>query len=247
VSTPGIRDYGHADRIAVIRKALSEYVKPRFECDDIKIAAWRLEAGGVPYTYFVNVHDGQEYMFCRERMGAGHPGSGTPEKVQEVRDWEAAEMGKGPYTAKVVMEPMTGRVPYDLVTMRKVPVKVLADRRWELSLSMDRFGGMLVAWLPEEVKSVTLTAPEAVRRGVPLRASAVILGERPLPGVLAVEFRLADPQGRVLPVSGPRQAQGGRATFEWTPAENDPPGNWTLTATELVTGKTTGRTIRVTE
>ncbi len=39
VSTPGIRDYGRAERIAVIRGALSPYVKPRFECDDIKMAA----------------------------------------------------------------------------------------------------------------------------------------------------------------------------------------------------------------
>jgi uncharacterized protein YfaS (alpha-2-macroglobulin family) len=64
-------------------------------------------------------------------------------------------------------------------------------------------------------------------------------------GVLAMEFTLTDPQGKMSPVSGVRQAQKGVATFDWTPAVNDPLGAWTLTATELVTGKTVKRTFKV--
>jgi hypothetical protein len=246
-STPGIRDYGHADRIAVIQKALAQYVPPRFECPDVKIAAWRLEAGGVPYTYFVNVHDGQEYMWLRERMGAGHPGSGTPEKVQEVREWEKTETAKGPYTATVVMAPEGAgpRVPYDLVAMKPVPYKRLADGRYELSLSMERFGGMLVVWLPETVQRLNLSVPAAAKVGQPWQATATILGGKPAPGVLAVEFTLTDPQGQVSPVSGVRQAQTGAARFDWTPAVNDPLGTWTVEARELVTGKTAKGTVKV--
>lgn len=247
VSTPGIRDYGRAERIAVIQKALAEYVPPRFDSPDPKVAAWRLEARGVPYTYFVNVHDGDEYMWLRERMGAGHPGSGTPEKKQEVREWEQAETAKGPYTASVVMAPEGEgqRVPYDLVAMQPVPYKRLADGRYELALSMERFGGMLIAWLPESVQGLNLTVPDTAQLGRPWRARAVIMGQRPLPGVLAVEFTLTDPNGKVYPVSGVRQATAGTAWFEWTPAENDPLGVWTLEAKELVTGKTSRGTVRV--
>ncbi len=247
VSTPGLRDYGRAERITVIQKALAQYVKPRFDSPDIKVAAWRLEAGGVPHTYFVNVHDGDEYMWLRERMGAGHPGSGTPEKKQEVREWEKAETAKGPYRATVAMAPEGGgaRVPYDLVAMKPVPYKKLADGRYELSLSMERFGGMLVAWLPEAVQRVALNAPATAQAGRLWRATATIMGGKPAPGVLAVEFTLTAPDGKVSPVSGVRQAQAGVARFEWTPAENDTRGVWTLEAKELVTGKTAKGTVRM--
>lgn len=248
VSTPGLRDYGQPDRIALIQKALAQYVKPRIECSDIKIAAWQLQAGGVPYTYFVNVHDGKEYMFCRERMGAGHPGSGTPDKVQELRAWEKAETAKGPYTATVVMAPDGAgpRVPYDLVAMKKIPCKKLADGRYELSLSVERFAGMLVAWLPEEIQRVSLNSPAAAKVGQVYKASATIMGGKPAPGVLAVEFILTGPNGKAYPVSGVRQANTGSAAFEWTPAVNDPLGTWALEARELVTGKTAKGNLKLT-
>ena len=95
-----------------------QFIKPRFDCPDIKLVATRFEADGVPYTWFVNAHDGKEYMFCRERMGAGHPGAGTPEKVKELIDWENAETAKGPYVATVEFDQLAGE-PYDLVGGKK--------------------------------------------------------------------------------------------------------------------------------
>jgi hypothetical protein len=246
MSTPGIRTYGTPEIIAAVQQGLAPYVQPRIDCPDIKIGAWQLQAGGVPYTYFINVHDGKEYMFCREHMGAGHPGSNTPEMIQELRDWEKTQTAAGPYTATVTMRPDGAgpRVPYDLVAMKMVPYKVLADGRYQLSLSMERFGGMLVAWLPAKIDHVTLFAPPA-KAGRPWQATAAINDGKPGQGILAVEFTLTDPQGKVSPVSGVRQAVSGRATFDWTPAGNDPLGAWTVTATELVTGKSVRETVRV--
>ncbi|HEY3396073.1 MAG TPA: hypothetical protein VGM19_00290 [Armatimonadota bacterium] len=246
LSVPGLKDYGRADRIAVIAKALAPFVKPGFESTDIKLAAWDFAAGGVPYQWYVNVHDGDEYMFCRERMGAGQPGSGTPEKVQELRAWEQTEMAKGPYTTTIIVAAPGGgaRVPYDLVGMKKVPAKKLADGRYELTLSMERFGGELIAWLPEEVQSVRLSAP-AAKLGQPWKATATIMGGKPAQGILAVAYTLTDPAGQVSPVSGVRQATTGTAALDWTPAGNDPVGAWTVTAQELVTGKTAKTTFKV--
>jgi hypothetical protein len=59
LSTSGIKDYGDPDRIALIKKAFSEYVKPQFESTDIKLGAFNFESGTVPYTWFVNVQDGK--------------------------------------------------------------------------------------------------------------------------------------------------------------------------------------------
>ena len=74
---------------------------------------------------------------------------------------------------------------------------------------------------------------------------AAMLGGRPVPGVLAVEFTLTNPQGNVSPVSGVRQARNGAAAFDWAPAVNDPAGTWTMTATELVTGRKADAAVRV--
>jgi hypothetical protein len=130
------------------------------------------------------------------------------------------------------------RVPYDLVAMKAVPYKILPDGRYQLALSMERFGGMLVAWIPEEVRAVTLAPLAVAKVGQPWHATATIMGIKPIPGTLAVQFTLTDPQGKIPPLSGVRQAQNGVATFDWTPAVNDLLGTWTLAARELVTGKT---------
>ena len=198
LSTPGLRDYGRSDHVALVRRALSAYVKPWFESPDIKLAATRMQIRRVPYTWFVNVHDGEEYMFLRERMGAGQPGSGTPEKIKEVLHWEQAEMANGPYTTTINFKSLPG-VPYDLVAVRKLETTRLADGRFVMNLSMERFGGTLVVWLPEEIAFIKLDAPPVACAQKTARVSATLYGkipvrgaaiDRKIPGVLPVEFML---------------------------------------------------------
>lgn len=245
LSTPGIHDYGHADRIEIVKQSLSQYVKPRFDSRDITLVASRFEVDGVPYTWFVNAHDGKEYMFCRERMGAGHPGANTPEKVKELIDWETVETAKGPYVATVEFDQLAGE-PYDLVGGKKVPVAKTASGRYAITLSMERFGGALVAWLPNQIASVKLSAPETATANQPVRVTATVsCQDRPVPGAIAVEFLLRDPAGKPSVVFGVRATKDGHAVFQWTPAVNDPPGPWTLHATELASGKTAQNTIEL--
>ena len=238
-STPGLYDYGHPKRIALIQKAVLPLVKPWFDCPDIKIVGSRMEAGGVPYTWFVNAQDGKEYIFCRENlrpeMGKG---GGTPEKVKEVLDWEKAEMSKGPYTATITLDSLPG-VPYDLVSMKKIETKKLPDGRFEIPLSMERFGGELVAWLPEEITEMNVEAPKTAKPNQPVKVSASLLGGsgKTISGVLSIEFTLKDPSGKEHVVSGVCGTKDGIATWEWTPAVNDPAGEWMLTVTDLTAGK----------
>jgi hypothetical protein len=237
-STPGIYDYGHADRIEAVKRALRAYVKPQFESADIRLGAWQFTAGGVPYTWFVNAHDGKEYMFCRQRMGAGHPGAGTPEKVAQLRAWETAETAKGPYLSTVEFDRLPGQ-PYDLVAGRKLRAVKTPSGRYRLALAMQRFGGALVAWLPAEIQRVEVSAPETACAGRAVRAAATVFGsDRPIAGLVAVEFVLREPSGSVSVASDVRATTAGRAGFDWTPAVNDTPGRWTLEATELASGKT---------
>ncbi len=237
-STPGPLDYGIAARVEVIKTALSDYVQPHFESDDIRLVATRFAAGGVPYIWFVNALDGQEYALCHECMGAGVPGANTPAKKQKLLDWETAQMASGPYVSSIVLDTFPG-VPYDLVGGRKIPMSKTPDGRYTLTLAMERFGGMLVAFLPEEITGVTPEAPARPKRGQPCEARATVRGtSRPIPGVISVAFTLKDPRGSVSPASGVRATQDGSAHWQWTPAVNDPAGRWTLEAMELASGHT---------
>ena len=241
-STPGITDYGHGDRIEAVKKALVPFVRPQFDSSDIKLAAWRMEADGVPYTWFVNVHDSKEYMFCRERMGAGHPGAGTPEKVRELQEWEEAEMAKGPFVTTVEFDRLPG-VPYELVRGRRLAVSRTKGGRYAVTLDMERFGGALVAWLPNEIRSLKVESPKMAMANQPVSIRATVCAEnKPVGGPIPVEFVLWDPKGKRSVVSGVRATQNGSADFQWTPAVNDPSGAWTLQVNELASGKT-ARTI----
>jgi len=245
-SVPGIRDYGDHDRIAVIQKALSEFIKPRFDCPDIRLVANRFEVGSVPYVWFVNAHTGQEYMFCRERHGAGHPGAGTPEKVAELVEWEKKEMASGPFTASATFTSLPG-VPYDLIAGR--PVKVTRTAAGlSLNVSMERFGGSLVAFYPEAINRVTMKAPATAK---PMKEVAVViqvLGKtKPSAGVVPVEVTLTDPSGKPSVLSGVLGAKSGTLVFNWTPAVNDLKGRWTVRAQELASGETASATVLLKE
>jgi len=243
-SGPNIRTYGDPERVARVGAALAESVKPAFDCEATTLVANRFTADGVPHTWFVNAHTGEEYMYCRERMGAGHPGAGTPEKVAELRAWEAQRMGAGPYRAEVVLPELPG-VPYDLVSGRRVPTRD-AEGGTTLSLTMERFGGALIAFYSDALERVAIRGPSplgALQAGV---FRIEVLGKGgPLPAPVPVEVVLTDPTGRVNGLSGVCAAKRGVVEFRWTPAVNDPKGTWTLRATELASGKAAVHRARV--
>lgn len=238
LSQPGLSSYGQPNLVELIKGVVSEYVQPQFASSDIHVVASLFEAGGVPYTWFVNTQDGKENMFCRERMGAGQPGANTPEKITELRDWQAAEMAKGPYVTTVEYDSVPG-VPYDLVSGKKLPLVKTSSGHYALTLSMERFGGVLVAWYPSEITGVELSGAKTATANQAVRLTAMIMGQgNAIPGIVPVEFTLWDPKGNTSVVSSVRGTKDGAAIFEWTPAINDPAGTWTLEATELASGKT---------
>jgi hypothetical protein len=197
----------------------------------------RFEIGGVPYTWFVNAHTGKEYMFCRERMGAGHPGAGTPEKVAELIAWEKAQTAAGPFCARVAADSLSG-VPYDLVLGRPIPVENV-DGRPSFTVTMDRFGGSLVAFYPEAIDHVALRLPATARLLEEVAATIEVHGRRTaIPGAVPTEVTLRDPAGKTSVLSGVRATDRGMLVFSWTPAVNDLKGTWTIEAVELASGKT---------
>jgi hypothetical protein len=130
-------------------------------------------------------------------------------------------------------------VPYDLVAGK--PIKdTKAATGYTLDLSMDRFGGSLVAFYPEAIERVTVKAPSVAKPLTEVVATIQVLGKRrPISGVVPVEVTLLDPSGKPSVLSGVLGAKSGSLTYKWTPAVNDPKGKWTLKVTELASGKST--------
>jgi hypothetical protein len=240
--TPGPDDYGRPERVRAVARQVSRFLRPSLECDDIGLVAARFAAFGHPHTWFVNALDGEEFAFCRAHAGAGYPGSRTTEKIAALNQWEKAAMDKGAFQTTVYLPAQTG-TPYDLVSMSRVPLR-RSENTVELSLSMDRFGGALVTWLPAEIQGVRLAAPPRASLGEPVAFTATCdfmspgtadgqaATSRPMP----FELVLRDPDGRNQPPSGIHMAADGVLSIEWTPAQNDAIGKWTVAVRELFSG-----------
>jgi hypothetical protein len=247
--TAGLDDYGRPERIRAVAGHVATHVPVRMRCDDIRLVAARFTAADIPCTWFVNAQDGEEFMYSRERAGAGHPGARTPEKIASLEAWERDRMEAGPFEVDVVVPRQPG-VPYDLVAMSRVEVEEVADG-YRLALKMARFGGALVAWLPFAIRQVRLESPDEVRRGARVAFEAVCQGVdgdagevlRRTPGITPIELVLRDPAGRRHPPSGVHAMRDGTLVIEWTPARNDPPGLWTVAIRELFSGKRAERSI----
>ena len=137
-------------------------------------------------------------------------------------------------------------MPYDLVNGQRLPLTKRPDGRYAMTLSMARFGGLLVGFFPEPIARLDLAVPTEAKVGQAVHARATIMGTtKPVPGVVTVSFTLEDPKGNVSVVSGVRPTRDGTAAFDWTPASNDPAGTWTIEASELASGKTAKRTFRL--
>ena len=66
-----------------------------------------------------------------------------------------------------------------------------------LRLEMDRFGGTLVAFLPQPIRRIAIDVPREARPMQALRARATVSGpDGPMAGTVPVELVLTDPQGR---------------------------------------------------
>jgi hypothetical protein len=241
LSTPGINDYGHPERIAVIREEVSRFVKPLFHSDEIRLVGHSFEIEGVPYIWFVNAHTAKEYQFLHAAQGAGVPGSGTPEKIAEVKKWEQREMAKE-FSAEVAFDRLPG-IPYDLLRGEGLGIRDKNGRK-SLTLTMERFGGTLIAFYPEVIRSVRIDGPGEVQRMKETAFTIRVQGTSgPTGGSVPLKVRFLKPSGEEYVTSGNYATENGAFAFTWLPPVNAPAGIWTLEVTELASAKRASKSI----
>lgn len=232
---PGPQDYGHPERIRAVGQILRPHLEPQFACDDERLVAHPFEYDGVKYVWYVNALSGEEYRLCQNRLMALR----TDAALQEVIEWERKELREHPlWETRVHYRKLPG-VPYDL--WRGQPLEVRPEEQGvSLPLSMDRFGGTLVAFYPHPIQQITMACPPRAKPRQPVPVEVTVTGQAgPLPGTVPVEIVLLDPHGQRSPLSRTIGTEQGKCHWEWTPAVNDPVGTWTITARQAAAGTET--------
>jgi beta-galactosidase len=167
---------------------------------------------------------------------------------QPVRNLEVTRWLNGPVQIVSLFRPagtaetVTLRLPQELHAYDLQKHEDLG-KKTEFSLAVSPYRARFYALSPEPLQPVQLEAAPTVARGGVQRLlirSALPLGQQ------AVKLRLELPDGRLADWLAPVAIVDQKGTAVEVPvALNDPPGLWTLQATDLYTGKTTSTSFSV--
>jgi hypothetical protein len=216
-----INEYGKPERIEAVRKALEPYTKPVVECDDPYVVVRRFQADGMPSIWLTHTQTGEEYFTLWQI---------SKKRIEGDLNEKAAEYGYGKemIAAKIRLAD-NGSIPIDVFAGKPLPVK-RENGRMEIAITLPKWEGMLVAFLPEQPKAIELSAPKEVRPGQEVKLDAFVMGgngtvDAPFP----LHLKVTDPSGKQSREYTCRLlARNGQATHKFIFARNDVPGMWKL-------------------
>ncbi len=230
---PGILDYLHPDRVALVRKTLDPYAQPWADCSDSTLIARRHEYRGVTYLWLVNIESQEEYEYIRPRVAAGarpeDPGKAKQEAVAYL-----AERTAGKRFQPLVTIPAGGWAAYDVLQGKRFALQKVGDRLG-FQADMERLGGQLIALYPEPVGKIVVEVGKQVQRGQAVTLTVRVLGVsgKPLAGTQPLAVEVLTPQGRWLELTGAHATEDGLWTATFNPAANDVAGQWRIQVKEL--------------
>ncbi len=135
---------------------------------------------------------------------------------------------------------------YDLVRHCQVPVAE-AKGRISVEQTLGPGEGRLLMVTQRPIRSVACSVPEQVEPGTAAAVSVRVRSgmKRTVEAVVPVRVEIRDGQGDPAEGSGYYAAPDGRLDLTLNIAPNDHPGTWTVTATELASGKQGTTTFQV--
>jgi len=142
----------------------------------------------------------------------------------------------------VVIGQPPAKVVYDVFGRRRVEARS-QDGETRLRVKLGGYDGLLLALCPKELPQVAVKAGNG-RCGDKLSVD-VRAGLKSKTGVVPVEVKVLDPNGRETLYGGPFAVTGGRSAYTIATGVNDPPGAWTVQAEDLITGKTATTSFRL--
>ena len=109
------------------------------------------------------------------------------------------------------------------------------------NVDMPAPGGKIIAVLDQKLSKIEIQAPKTMTTQSPQQHIDILIKDsdsRFLRGMTPVQVQITDPKGNTSEFSDYYAAKSGRLSIDFTPALNDIKGTWTITATELLSGKT---------
>jgi hypothetical protein len=209
---------------ARLRAALDARYRRPAECTNPEIVTRIRSVGAAHYVFVVN-----------DRREAGTY-VGQHGLVQEI-----GLPGEG----EVRLRRSKGHV-YDLCTGRAVPAVRRDDTlTWPVQLAPCDGRVFLVTDRP--IAGLAVQVPEEIVRGKACACQVHVTDPagRPIDAVIPVRIDVLDPHGRPAEITGYYGARGGKLDPVFDIATNDAPGTWTIRATELATGQSASRYVRV--
>ncbi|HUS57999.1 MAG TPA: hypothetical protein VM141_05035, partial [Planctomycetota bacterium] len=211
----------------VLRQALGDKVKPIVECDDPTTWISVLKSGGARYIFTVNVRRLPQPPMDLHRY-SGYENTRMPVKSE-------LQLGRGYF------------IVYDVFSGQMVKPEERAGQRL-VTADMSIYPGAIIALLPAPIEGLRLSAGQSEDRSkLGLR---VEVGNANAPGktvdaAVPLEIKIADAKGGTR-FHLYRTAKGGVWQASALPvAANDAAGQWTISVTELLSGKQSIATLDV--
>ena len=200
----------HVAQAKVVRQALDGKITRWADCDRPKVALSTLEDGDNRYLFVINnLRETGDYMAPWGR----------------VLDDGVAQ------TARVKVR-KAECVVYDVLAQREVtPTDDGAWLSWEVVLAPG--DGQIYAVLPQATSAPAITVPGPVSKG----GSASIEIATGVQGRVPLRVTIHDSQGIENEHSDYYLARDGKATIALPIAKNEPSGDWSVTARELISGR----------
>ena len=233
---PGILDYLHPDRVALVRQAVAPYASPWTDCADPTLVGVRHEYHGVTYLWLVNIESEEEYEYVRPRLGAGAAPK-DPAKASAEAAAYLADRAIGKRFQPQVTIPAGNWAAYDVLQGKRITLSK-AGERMSFSADMPRLGGELVALYPEPIARVSVQIAPQILRGQSLPLTVRILDPdgKAIAGTQPLAVRIITPAGDWPEITGAHATDDGTWTAPVNPAGNDAPGQWRVVVRELSSG-----------
>lgn len=210
-------------RVAQVRDSLGGIVAPPIDADDPQVTLRRFEASGTPYVYVNHQLTDAEYSMYRqtsfqddafaERLGYGQDVISTP-----------------------IVRPNDRRIPFDVFAHRFLPLDV-DHGRMEFVVSIPKWHGRLVAFLPERPRRIQCLVPRRTTPGARTSMRIRVLGQHgEVDTLFPLHVTVTDPRGQTSKEYSQRLlAHHGLAALTIEFANNDLPGRWTITVRDALT------------
>jgi len=209
---------------AAIRAELDEVYQSGLSADNPDIVVRRRSCDGADYLFVIN--DKRTYG-------------------DYVGQWRMV-MEKGlPNQARVTVD-RDCSAAYDLIAHREIPYKC-AGGKTSFNLKFATNDGALILLLEKPIAAIIAEAPQEVAPGQQFKAVITLLdtNAKPARALLPVRATLTSAAGDKLDGSGYFCAKEGRLEIHFTPSRNDPPGELTLKAQCLASGRTVEKKLQL--